>query len=138
MSVYHCHVFVWFADRKCVLWSYWENCSITGIKHKYYFQNMVQFYIIWVFAHICNVFHRWKVFLWLTFYVVPTWRKPTSCDPLASLPVSAACPTGFHSNYIYCVFYQFAFELFLCIRMMLQSEMPLSFLCGNLGISCSL
>lgn len=71
-------------------------------------------------------------------YIVPTWQKPTFCEPLASKPVSATCPTYFCSNDISCVFYQFAFELFLCIRMMLQSAMPLSFLCGNLGISCSL
>ena len=29
---------------------------------------------------------------------VPTWRYPTACDPLSSLPVSLLCPTGFNLN----------------------------------------
>lgn len=37
-------------------------------------------------------------------YIVPTWRKPTLCDPLVSLPVSATRPTDFYSIYISCVF----------------------------------
>ena len=29
---------------------------------------------------------------------VPTWRYPTACDPLSSLPVILLCPTGFNLN----------------------------------------
>uniref|UniRef100_A0A3Q1F682 Uncharacterized protein n=1 Tax=Acanthochromis polyacanthus TaxID=80966 RepID=A0A3Q1F682_9TELE len=50
----------------------------------------------------CELIMFGKSIFVVDLYVVATWRPPTSCDPLSSLPVSVTCPTCFYSNYISC------------------------------------
>ena len=79
-----------------MFWAHPTNCSVKGRIFTNLFLN-----ILFCFWCLCSWFQcitQGKSIFVADLNAVPTWRYPTACDPLSSLPVSLLCPTGFNLN----------------------------------------